>query len=370
MRGAVTAIGAGFRDTIEESFPGKVRLDADDAAGAAAAGLAGRDIRGHGGVRRDVVGRQPGRRRRCRSGGARAVGRGLCDSRRRPVAVPHRRPRCALDPRHAALPVPPSPSLPLQIAAAADGVYLDYQHSNIAARRRTVAPRGCSASCRARRSASSRGPARTSTSCSTGACTSATTVWRPYGGWPTPTSTRSRSIRAAACVGHHRPRRHAAVAPLRRRAHVDEGPRDPGARPAGRGEPACGAGRHRLRDLRCLPHVPHARSGQHVDAAHRPRARPRAGLAGVRHRAARPPGARSGPHDLAQPRHDLEAPIRPERPRLALAGPAARGRRPAGRHGCRHHPLPKMAGAISRVPTPVSGTPAPRPSRRPARASR
>ena len=51
---------------------------------------------------RDVDGREPGRRRRRRAGRPRAGRAGVRDSGRSPVAVPHRRPRRALDPGHAA----------------------------------------------------------------------------------------------------------------------------------------------------------------------------------------------------------------------------------------------------------------------------
>ena len=67
------------------------------------------------------------------------------------------------------LPVPPVPSLPLAIAAAADGVYLDYQQGDVA--RSTdggadlVVPQAAGHVGAHR----ARGPARTSTSCSTGA---------------------------------------------------------------------------------------------------------------------------------------------------------------------------------------------------------
>lgn len=96
------------------------------------------------------------------------------------------------------LPAPPSPSLPLAIAAAADGVYLDYQHGNVA--RSTDG--GASWAFRKLPGTSERivpGPARASTSCSTGGCTSATTGSARCARWRRPTSTRWRSIRAAGC---------------------------------------------------------------------------------------------------------------------------------------------------------------------------
>src|SRR5690348_12722804 len=63
VRCAVTAMGAGFRDTFDESFSRKVRGDADAAPGADGAGLAERGAP-HRCRRGDVDDGQPGRRRR------------------------------------------------------------------------------------------------------------------------------------------------------------------------------------------------------------------------------------------------------------------------------------------------------------------
>ena len=266
------------------------------------------------------------------------------------------------------LPVPPSPSLPLQIAAAGDGVVPRLparQRGAVDRRRRHVdvpqaaghvgahRPRARLADLRRARPAAAR---------------QATTASRPCAGCRTPTSTRSRSIRAAACGPSPAAAARGACATRPTAAPGRGAASHPGA-PAGRGGPARRARRHGLRDLRRLPHVPHPRSGPHLDAAHRPRARHRPRLARLRHRAARPPGARSG---LTVSRNRGTTWTHPptgasaRRCRWSCRWPATTCWSPPAPASC----APTTADATSRGPTAASATPGRRRSPRPARASR
>ncbi len=231
VRCAVTAMVAGFRDTIDESFTGKVRGDADDALGARGAGLGARRSP------RPAQRHRPGRSRApsvVTASPSRRARRTARSTRSRAIASASSAPIDDGDHWVArTLPTPPAPALPLSLdggrrrrlprlpARRRRALHRRWRHLGVpeagghvrAARARLRQPhlrRARPPAPRERRRARHRAPA----------------LERRH--------RRARGRPARRPLGDHRPWRHAPPAPLRERPHLDDRPRDPRAPPGRR----------------------------------------------------------------------------------------------------------------------------------------